>query len=237
MTRNILYVVALSVLMSFPVIVSAQDNPIKPVSVGGNMPDFELAAIQGGSFSIAGLEGRNIMIVFPRGKVSDHWCQICHYQYAELVEFDKKHWIREKYDLEILYVLPYGSDEVQHWVDIFSSQMDVIEGWKNPPDDKKDDERVMKWAEYCRENFPVRFEFEQGKAPVPFPILVDADRKVSEGLDLFRTEWDRSAVDQNVSTVYIVDRKGVVVFKYFSQNTFDRPSPEYLLDILECMID
>jgi hypothetical protein len=66
---------------------------------------------------------------------------------------------------------------------------------------------------------------------------VDADRKVSLGLDLFRTEWDRSTVDQNVSTVYIVDRKGVVAFKYFSQNTFDRPAPEYLLGILECMID
>jgi len=237
MLRKVMFVMVLFALVSSPTIVAAQENTIKPVSIGRDMPQFELNAIQGGSVSIDGLEGRNIMLVFPRGKVSDHWCQICHYQYAELVEFDKKHRLREKYDLEIVYVLPYGKEEVQHWVDIFPSQMDVIEGWKNPPDSKKNDEKVMKWAEYCRENFPIRFQFEEGKVPVPFPILVDVDRKVSEGLDLFRTEWDRSTVDQNVSTIYIVDRKGVVAFKYFSQNTFDRPSPEYLLGILECMID
>ena len=95
---------------------------------------------------------------------------------------------------------------------------------------------MQKWAERCRKYFPKRYVYREGDVPAPFPVLIDADRTVSEGLGLFRTEWDRSKVDQNVSTVYIIDANGTVRFKYFSQNTFDRPAPEYLIDVLDCML-
>jgi peroxiredoxin len=53
-------------------------------------------------------------------------------------------------------------------------------------------------------------------------------------LDLFRMEWG-SKVDRNVPTTFIIDRNGIVRFKYFSQNTVDRPGYEYLMGILDCI--
>ena len=69
-----------------------------PVIVGEQMPDFTLPSIQGGSVTLSGLTGKNVLLIFPRGRVGDHWCQICHYQYAELVELEKKLNLRDKYE-------------------------------------------------------------------------------------------------------------------------------------------
>ena len=71
----------------------------------------------------------------------------------------------------------------------------------------------------------------------PFPILFDGDRTVSKGLGLFTEEWGGSKIDQNMPTVYIIDNKGHVQFKYISQNTFDRPGFDYLMKFLDRMID
>ena len=71
---------------------------------------------------------------------------------------------------------------------------------------------------------------------MPFPILMDADQTVSNRLGLFRTEWGGSTIEQNVPTVILVDREGIVRFKYFSQNTLDRPTPGYLLDFMDGMM-
>lgn len=38
---------------------------------------------------------------------------------------------------------------------------------------------------------------------------------------------------KNIPTVYIVDKNGILQFKYLSQNTFDRPGPAYLLKVLD----
>jgi peroxiredoxin len=64
---------------------------------------------------------------------------------------------------------------------------------------------------------------------------MDAKRKVSKGLGIFTTEWGGSKVDQNIPTVLIVDKTGRVKFKYMSQNTFDRPSVDYVLKFLEAL--
>jgi cytochrome oxidase Cu insertion factor (SCO1/SenC/PrrC family) len=72
------------------VLVPAQARGQMPVVVGQQMPDFTLSAIQGGSVTLSDLTGKNVLLIFPRGRVGDHWCQICHYQYAELVELEKK---------------------------------------------------------------------------------------------------------------------------------------------------
>jgi hypothetical protein len=55
---------------------------IRPALLSLPMPDFTLPAVQGGDFGISKLKGKNVLLVFPRGKVADHWCQICHYQYS-----------------------------------------------------------------------------------------------------------------------------------------------------------
>jgi hypothetical protein len=48
--------------------------------------------------------------------------------------------------------------------------------------------------------------------------------------------WDGSAVDQNIPTVFLLDKSGAVRFKYMSQNTFDRPNAAYLAKVLEKML-
>jgi hypothetical protein len=74
-----------------------------------------------------------------------------------------------------------------------------------------------------------------GEVPTPFPILVDGDRTLSEGLGLFTTDWGGSTADQNVPTILIIDSQGVLQFKYMSQNTIDRPPLEYLVQVVDVL--
>ena len=67
----------------------AQAAPIKPANLGDLFPAFTLPAVQGGEVTLSSLKGKNVLIIFPRGRVDDHWCQICHYQYAELADLEK----------------------------------------------------------------------------------------------------------------------------------------------------
>jgi alkyl hydroperoxide reductase subunit AhpC len=83
--------------------------------------------------------------------------------------------------------------------------------------------------------YPKAFPDHQASVPTPFPILIDADRTVSEGLGLFTTDWGGSDAEQNVPTVLIVDAAGTLQFKYMSQNTVDRPPLEYLVLVLEVL--
>jgi peroxiredoxin len=209
-------------------------SPLRPAILGGPMPDFALPALGGGEITVSKLKGKNVLLVFPRGKVDNSWCQICHYEYADLAELEKVRGLRGKYNLEILFVLPYDKATVQHWVDIFPDQMAVIEEWKNPPASAGD--RQKAFAKNIRRLLPKTFVIPKGNVPTPFPILIDADQKVSKGLGLFSTNWDQSAVDQNIPTVFLLDGTGTVRFKYFSQNTFDRPNAAYLEKVLDRLL-
>ncbi len=206
---------------------------IRPASVRQMMPDFTLPVYQGGEISLSKLQAKNVLLIFPRGLAGeDHWCHVCNYQYAELAELEIEKNIREKNDLEILFVLPYSKEMVQEWVDKFAGQMEDIENWKNPADQEKLDEQGKKRMEMIKRYFPKSYKFEKGKVPLPFPILIDAERKVSKGLGVFTTEWGGSKIGQNVPTIYIIDKKGILQLKYISQNTFDRPGSGYLLEFI-----
>jgi peroxiredoxin len=74
---------------------------------------------------------------------------------------------------------------------------------------------------------------EKSKVPTPFPLLIDAERKITKGLGLFTSEWGGSKVDQCITSVFIMDKKGVCQFKYIGQNTTDRPEYEVLFKTLE----
>ena len=206
---------------------------IQPVSVLQTMPDFTLSVYQGGEINLSQLKGKNVLLIFPRGLAGkNHWCHVCNYQYAELAELEISQNIREKKNLEILFVLPYSKEMVQEWVDKFADQMADIENWKNPAEPEKLDERGQRRMEMIKKYFPKSYSFEKGKVPLPFPILIDAEAIVSKGLGVFTTEWGGSEIEQNVPTMYIIDKKGVLQFKYISQNTFDRPGPDYLLNFI-----
>jgi peroxiredoxin len=214
----------------------AQVTTIKPVNFGDLFPAITLPAVQGGEIDLSTLKGKNVLIIFPRGRVADHWCQICHYQYAELADLEMTQQIRKKYNLEIVFVLPYDRATVEHWVSIFPEQMAVIESWKNPPAEEQKDPATMRWMETSRRLFPKKFVFSKESIMTPFPILIDAERKLSEGLQLFTLYWDRSYVEQNIATIFLLDKTGQVRLKYFSQGTVDRPDAAFLLKFIERML-
>jgi peroxiredoxin len=216
--------------------VAAQEAETKPVTVGQPMPDFTLPAYQGGTVTLSALRGKNVMIIFPRGYAAEnHWCSICNYKYAELVELERTQEIRKKYNVEVLVVLPYGPDVVKAWVDVLPEQLDKIKERKYPADSAKLDEKGKQTMEFYRRLFPLDLSVKKGEVPTPFPILIDADRKLSKGLGLFMTEWGGGKVDQNIPSVYIVDAGGTLQFKYLGQNTVDRPEYDYLFMVLEVL--
>jgi len=229
--HQILLCVLISALFIVPLFGRAQ--ALRPISVWQPMPDFTLPALQGGEAAISALRGKNILLIFPRGLAGEnHWCHVCNYQYADLAELEKARGIRKSHNLEILFVMPYGREMVQQWADAFPAQMQDIENWKNPAEGEKLDEKGKARMERLRQALPQRYLYEKGKVPLPFPVLIDADRKVSKGLGVFTTEWSGSKIDQNVPTVFVIDPQGVVQLKYISQNTLDRPTSEYLLDFI-----
>lgn len=208
----------------------AQAVGMQPGLIERAMPGFSLPALDGRTLALSQFKGRAVVLIFPRGKVADadgsdpHWCQLCHYQYAELAEMEKATPFRAALDVEVLFVLPYGRDEVAKWASIIPEQVATVDRWRR---------QVRAW----RDLLPRPVAFTEGPGATPFPILCDADQAVSKGLGLFTLEWDRAKVEQNVPTVFVIDKTGVIRFKYTSQNTFDRPSASYLVQILRRLVD
>jgi peroxiredoxin len=213
---------------------SADPQGAKPATLGQAMPDFKLSSVQGGEVTLSALAGKNVLLIFPRGLAGEkHWCHVCNYQYADLAELEKATGFRKSKNLEVLFVMPYGKTMVAEWVDKFADQMKDIEAWKNPPEVNKLDEKGKARLDLMRKSFPQKYLYEKGRVPLPFPVLIDEGAKIAKSLGIFTGEWSGSKIDQNVPTIFILDPKGIVRFKYISQNTFDRPSAEYLLKFIE----
>lgn len=211
----------------------AQAPAIAPATVGSPMPDFTLPAYQGGSVTLSALKGKTVIVVFPRGYADvGAWCHVCNYQHSEMVDYDARTQFRKNANVEILFVMPYGKETIADWIDKYPQQLADLEAWKNPPDRSKIDDTARQRMARARKYYPKTFKVTKGAVPTPFPILMDADRKVSKGLGIFTTEWSGSKVDQNVPTVFVVDPAGIVQFKYYSQNTVDRPGIDHLAKVV-----
>jgi peroxiredoxin len=214
----------------------AQAQPLRPVTVGSPMPDFTLPVFQGGEISISDLRGQNVMIVFPRGlSRPGSWCHICPYQHSELVEYEEQTGWQARANLKILFVLPYSREMIGEWVDAYPQLLQDIEDGKNPPNAASLDEAGQARMERQRQIYPKTFMETKGEVPIPFPILVDADRTVSQGLGYFTTDWSGSDAEQNIPTIMILDGGGTLQFKYMSQNTIDRPPLEYLVQVVDVL--
>ncbi len=212
----------------------SKKTEIKPARVGQPMPDFTLPAYQGGEVSLSGYKGKNILLIFPRGlSGKKRFCAIDNYRYAELMEIENAKKIREKYNVEILYVFPYSRKIVQAWVEKNPQQLEDIEKWKTPPASKKLTEGRKKSIERNRKLFPKTFKLKKGEVPTPFPILIDEAREVSRGLGIFTKEWGGSKADQNISSFFIVDKKGDLRFKHIAKDPFDLPDFDKLIATLE----
>lgn len=231
--KNCLGLFLILMTSAFPLIFS-QETEIRPVTVGQAMPYFTLPSLDGGNFTLSSLKGKNVLLIFPRGFAAEaRWCTIDNYKYAELVDFEKTEQIRKKYNIEVVFVFPYGPDIVKQWVESNPDQLEKIKTWKYPLEPEKLDEQGKARMERSRRGFPKDLAMKKGEVPTPFPILIDADRKVSKGLGIFSTEWGGSKVDQCITSVFIVDKNGICQFKYIGQNTWDRPSYEFLFKTLE----
>ena len=224
-----------ALIIIFQGIAEGQEAPrIRPALLGQPISDFALPSIQGETVRLSDLRGKNVLLIFSRGYAAEnYWCTICNYKYVELAELEKSGKIREKYNTEVLFVLPYDQETVGVWVDILPEQMAKIHDAKYPPDPSALDDAGKRRMERWREIFPKDFSWTEEAAPTPFPVLVDAERTVSKGLGIFATEWSGSKVDQNIPSVFIVDKNGILRFKYVGQSTIDRPSYDYLFTILE----
>ncbi len=230
-------VVLLSLLLvSAAAPAGAQAPTPRPVTVGSPMPDFTVPVFQGGEVTLSKLRGKNVMILFPRGlSRPGSWCHICPYQHSELVEYEAQTGFRARANLEILWVMPYSREMVAQWVDDYPQLLQDNENGKNPPNAAALDSAGKARMERARMIYPKTFRAVKGQVPTPFPILVDADRALSQGLGLFTTNWSGSSAEQNVPTVLIIDANGMLQFKYMSQNTVDRPPLEYLVRVVEVL--
>ena len=186
--------------------------------------------------SLSELRGQNVMIVFPRGlSRPGSWCHICPYQHSELVEYEEQTGWQARANLKVLFVLPYSREMIGEWVDAYPQLLQDIEDGKNPPNAESLDEAGRARMERQRHIYPKTFMETKGEVPIPFPILVDADRTLSEGLGYFTTDWSGSNAEQNIPTIMIIDGDGILQFKYMSQNTIDRPPLEYLVQVVDVL--
>lgn len=215
----------------------SQNENLYPVQVEELMPELTFTDIDGNLVNINKLDSEYILLIFPRGKVTEeNWCAICQYQYFETAMIERKYNLKEKYDMSIFYILPYSADSLQSWENAIPNGLAAIENWKNPQGENAENPNVIAWAEYTREFFSYSFDYDEDNFNYDIPILFDADRKVSNGLMIFREEWGGTTVAQNVPTVFILDKDRRVKFKYFSQMTNDRPTGEYLVKYLKNML-
>lgn len=201
-----------------------------PAISGEPMPAFSLPVHGGGKYTLSEHKGKNILMMFPRGWVGNSWCTFCPYQYLDLAELEKKEQILKKYNLEIVFVMPYSDDRITEWMAKFPETMKTLEGIKNPPAGTA--QLQKEFAEWTKTHFPHTFDLSAG-VPNTFPVLCDEQRTLSKQLKLFTTFWDGATSEQNIAAAYLVDKNGILRWKYISQMTEDRPSTEYLMQVIK----
>jgi peroxiredoxin len=223
------------VLILFSVNISPQKKPLDLAILGEPLKDFSLPVYQGGEFKLSEETGNNILLVFPRGYYDkDVWCDICAYEYLDLVDEFHNQKLAEKYHLEIVIILPYDTNTIRQWLYDIPEVYESLESGKHLADTLTN-EKAMTWVHFANKHYPKTFTIKKGETPQPFRILSDADHQISERLDVFRTEWWGTTVNQNMPTFILLDTKGIVQFKYISQHTIDRPTMEYLTTIMDAL--
>lgn len=214
----------------------SQKKPLDLAIIGEPLKEFSLPIYNEGIFQLSDAAGKNILLVFPRGYYDkDVWCDICAYEYLDLVdEFSNKN-LAGKYNLELIFILPYDTSTIRKWLEDIPDVYAGLEAGKHLPDTLTN-EKSMTWVHFANKHYPKTFSIKKGETPQPFIILSDEKHELSERLDIFRTEWWGTKVDQNIPALILLDTEGRVVFKYISQHTIDRPSSTYLIKIIDTMI-
>ncbi len=212
----------------------SQNNQVRVGIVGEKFSDFTLKTYQGGEISTGKLRGKNLLLISSRGKYTDrYWCGICFYQYAEFANLQTTKDICKKYNMEIVFLLPYNRDSIVGWEKNFANGLAYIEHVKHPADTTQLSSGQKDWMRFAQKRFPRKFTYPDNKIPLVLPIVMDEKQEVSKGLDISRTEWDGTKTLQNVPLIYYIDKEGILQFKYISQSTTDRPTADYILKMIE----
>jgi peroxiredoxin len=202
------------------------------VIAGDPMPDFTLAIYGGGEFTLSKYRGKNVLLMFPRGWLGAVWCPYCPYQYLELERRMKESDLKAKYNLEVAFVLPYSTDRVKDWLEKFPEAMTTVESIKNPQPKPVTGTLQADYSAWARRAFPIKFNVKKDDSHTLIPVLADERRTLSRQLKIFTSFWDGVSSEQNRATVLVIDKKGVLQFKYVGQMTEDRPNIDYLLDFI-----
>jgi len=234
MKIQISYIILLLILLS--VNISPQKKPLDLAILGEPLKDFSLPAFNGSEFILSDEKGKNILLVFPRGYYDkDFWCDICAYEYFDLVDEFYNQRLAEKYNLDLVFILPYDTSTIRKWLDDLPEVYAGLEAGKYLADTLTN-EKAMTWVHFANKHYPKTFTIKKGETPQPFKMLSDEKHELSERLDIFRTEWWGTKVEQNLPTFILLDTEGTVIFKYISQHTIDRPTSFYLQRILDALI-
>ena len=204
---------------------------------GDPMPEFTLPVYGGGSFNLSDYQGKNVMLIFPRGWTGNNWCSYCPYQYLELETLETEQHIMKKNNLQVAYVMPYSNERIKDWLEKFPEGLQVIEGIKNPANPPAAGSLQAEYGDWVRKKFPLVFKIEKNDPHNVIPVLVDEDRSLSRQLKIFTNFWDNVSAEQNMASVFIIDKKGILRFKYIGQMTEDRPSIDFLLEVIREMND
>ena len=214
----------------------SQKKPLDLAILGEPLKDFSLPVYNGGEFQLSAEKGKNILLVFPRGYYDkDVWCDICAYEYLDLVDEFYKNRLTEKYNLDLVIILPYDKNTIEKWLIDLPEVYASLEAGKHLADTLTN-EKAMTWVRFANNHYPKTFTIKKGETPQPFKILMDEKHELSERLEIFRTEWWGTNVEQNLPTFILLDTDGKVVFKYISQHTIDRPTSGYLITIMDALI-
>jgi peroxiredoxin len=224
------------IIICLSINIFSQKRPLDLAVIGEQLKDFSLPVYNGSEFQLSNEKGKNVLLVFPRGYYDkDVWCDICAYEYLDLVdEFYNKE-LAKKYNLDLVFILPYDENTIEKWLTDMPGVYESLEAGKHNPDTLTN-ERAMTWVHFANKHYPKTYTIKKGETPKPFKILVDEKHDLSERLEIFKTEWWGTKVDQNMPTFILLDTDGKVVFKYISQHTIDRPTSSYLMTIMDAMI-
>lgn len=214
----------------------SQKKSLDLAIIGEPLKDFSLPVYNDYVFKLSDEKGKNVLLVFPRGYYDKNvWCDICAYEYLDLIdEFYNKR-LAEKYNLDLVFILPYDTSTIKKWLEDLPEVYSGLEEGKHLADTLTN-EKAMTWVHFANKHYPKTFDIKKGETSHPFRILSDADHQVSERLDIFRTEWWGTNVEQNMPTFILLDKDGKVLFKYISQHTIDRPTSVYLEKIMDALI-
>ena len=81
--KIIQYIILVTIIST----IYGQNENIFPVTINEKFPDVTFQTAYGEDLKITDFNGKNVMLVFQRGKVTPTvWCPICHYQYLEYPE-------------------------------------------------------------------------------------------------------------------------------------------------------